>query len=251
MPEDIGSRPPLPKAEQELLQTAVRNVAVDYGEYFAIYQLGRGEYDKAASRIPELDRMRAAAPPSLRDRIELLDAHLERAQEIRKGMFTELVPSGNFDPEQASQSGDRIYEGTSPDLSQDQRRGLARGILRLTGITDKGTPSGQPPDYTFSSVRHPIARPLLDLLNIAIAVDDNDLERLRFRSTVLRLNGDRMVRELVGKDRDPNALMHIRVVDVLTAVFDGRIKLPDSPGKPLSPDLGIGPGTSDEINGDS
>lgn len=244
MPEDLGSRPPQPRAEQELPQTAVRNVAVDYGEYFAIYQLGRGEYDRASSRIPELDRMRTAAPPSLRDRIELLDAHLERAQEIRKGMFTDLVPSGQTDPEESMETGARFYERTSPDLSDVQRRSLPRGILRLVGKTDRNAPSGQPPDYTFSSVRHPIARPLLNLLNIAMVVDDEIVNDPARRSRLLQENGKKIVKELTGDD--PQTLLRVRVVDVLTAVFDGRIKLPDSPGKSLLANTEIRVG-ADEI----
>lgn len=212
-----------------------RDVAVDFGEYFAIYQQGRGEYDRPSDRVPELTRL-IEAHPFYAYRIKLLDAHLERAMEIRRGFITSPLPRDDYDNGDRTNVADRLMTRAT-DEDWEHLSGLARTLRR----PHKGDTSAVfPPDYTFSTVRHPVARPLLDLLNIAIAVDDEVVDNPALRSEKLGENGKRMIDALLGKGANPHALLHIREVDVLTSVFDGRLRLPQSPGKPIPADRSIG-----------
>ncbi len=223
MPEQGEPRPPISRVEPAEVSRNIRDLAVDYAGYFGVYVAGRGEYDRASDRVGPLEGI-VERFPAQADRIKLLDAHLERAYELKKGFFTARVPSYDRDPE--------------IDLGS-----------RLTSFFGKPQPrvsvSGTPPDYTFASVRHPVARPLLDLINIAIAVDDDVMDNPNERANRLKSNGDKMVQDLVGKDRDPKKLLRITDVAVLEAVFDGRLRLPASPGKPLYPDQEIRVGSSE------
>ena len=97
-----------------------------------------------------------------------------------------------------------------------------------------------PPDYTFSSVRDPRTRPLLDLLNIAMVVDDETAGNPQQRAQKLKTNGQRMIDILLGENAaDPRRLIRITDADVLIAVFEGRLILPPLRDKPL-PEVGIG-----------
>lgn len=223
MTEVTGVQPSVPRAESVEVPRDIRDLAVDYAGYFGVYVAGRGEYDRPSNRLTSLAGL-VDRYPAQADRIKLLDAHLERAYELRKGFFTDRVPFYDRDPE--------VDMGT-----------------RLASFLGKPQPRstipGTPPDYTFASVRHPVARPLLDLINVAIAVDDDVADNPSERANRLKSNGDRMVQDLVGVDKDPIKLIRITDVAVLEAVFDGRLRLPDSPGKPLHPDQEIRVGFSE------
>jgi hypothetical protein len=252
MPEDHHPYGP------EISRPSARDVAVNYGEYFAIYQLGRAEYDKPADRIPELDRIKSVTQIQFRDTVDLLDAHIERALDIRKSINGPRIAVNQEDRAEVrflaqerlsdklgvvarSQSDDPRKDewGEWEEIPMDPRekanRDSMRALLeRLKSPVGSDGFSSTPPDYTFASVRHPVARPLLELLNIAMVVDDEVLENPRLRSSRLAENGRKMVQELAGDD--PHALLRVREVDVLTAVFERRLRLPEVPGKPLTND---------------
>ncbi len=221
-----------------------RDVAVDFGEYFAIYQLGRGEYDRASDRAPELTRL-TGTYPFYADRINLLDAHLERAIEIRKGFITSPLSRDDYDNRDRANGADNLITRAS---AEDWKH--LSGLVRTLKRPHRGDSSAvYPPDYTFSAVRHPIARPLLDLLNIAMVVDDAVIENGDVRSSRLKENGRRMVDVLLGQGADTHKLLRIKEADVLTAVFEGRLFLPTSPGKPVSQELTLSEESLGELNG--
>lgn len=256
MSEQSGIRLPLPTPEVSE-SARLRDAAMEYGEYFAIFQLGRNQYDKPADRIPELDRI-ARSHPEFADRIYLLDSHLERATGIKKGFITSPLPQ--LDPEPREITANRIAEREAiyPENSSDpkdawgeieevpgdpklrhNRESMQAFVNFLRRPHARGLERRFPPDYTFASVRHPIARELLDLLNISIAVDDATLNNPEQRADRQMENGKKMVEILIGEEANPHALLRIREIDVLTAVFDGRLRLPESPGKPIPKDRSV------------
>jgi len=223
MTETSGVQPPAPRAESVEAPRGFRDLAVDYAGYFGVYVAGRGEYDRPSSRLTSLNGM-VDRFPAQADGIKLLDAHLERAYELKKGFSSDIIPSSDRDPE--------------TDLRSRLSSFFNEGSTRVSF-------SGTPPDYTFASVRHPVARPLLDLINVAIAVDDSVIDNPSERASRLKSNGEKMVKALVGENSDPHLLMRLTDVEVLEAVFDGRLQLPDSPGKPVSPDSPLRVGSSE------
>jgi hypothetical protein len=197
---------------QETAETTrlVRDLAVDYAGYFGVHVAGRtGKY------------------PSMSDGVKLLDAHIERAFDIKRGFASQLPVERDKDDEQIDAERNRAWKRMIESEGEERvatlqwfRRFERGGLTPWTAV---------PPDYTFVSVRHPVARSLLDLINISMAVDDTTAENAQERARKLGANGKEMVRLLVNDD--PKALARITDVQVLEAVFGGILRLPSVPGK--------------------
>lgn len=186
-------------------QITARDVAVEFGEYYMGYFIGRRDVDKPHDRLDRRNEL-SEFFPSFSTVIVNLDESLERSEPYVEQFRTSPLPKQ--DPEDP--------------------RSVRMGNLPLP----------IPPDYTFSIVRNPVVRKLLDTLNIA-GLDDSTLDDNSMRPQVLKENGEKIIKAILGENYDPHALVRIKLVDVLTAVFDGALKLPEFPGKPIPADRPI------------
>ena len=92
-------------------------------------------------------------------------------------------------------------------------------------------------DYSFSTVRNSSARRLLRRLNVARNIDGGESDSVAEQK--LAKGGVAIMTAILGSDGRATELDTFSDFDVVKAVFDGRLRLPASPGKPLYPDQEI------------
>jgi hypothetical protein len=212
MTEIVGSTP-VPEARESI--PTPRDAAVSFGEYYAIYFVGRHDPDKAHDRLPRRDEL-GRELPAFAPMIKRLDEDLENARGLMK----------EFDSAPLPRQDEAEMEGL--DLGSPRLKRILGEHGRILPFAIKPDQAGSPipPDYTFASVRHPIARDLLDHLNVATGLGLEALDQPNLRSDALRSNGQRILMQILGENYDPHAVVRLQLTDVLTAVFDGRVSLP-------------------------
>lgn len=212
MTEVVGLNP---SQEVKELTPTPKEVAVSFGEYYAIYFVGRHDPDKAHDRLPRREEL-GREFPVFAPMIRRLDEDLENA----RGLMSEFDSAPL--PRQDEAEIEDLDSG-APRLSRILRQ--HHRILPFA-VNPDHTGSPIPPDYTFAGVRHPIARDLLDHLNVATGLDLQSIDQPGMRSDALRTNGRKILDQILGENYDPHAVIRLQLTDVLTAVFDGRVALP-------------------------
>lgn len=176
-------------------------MAHEVGEFYGIYVDGKMQYDSADSRRDAL-RVLTQTYPHYAEMIKNLDRGLSVARELQ-----DVLPKWDqVVGKSVSNSGEISDEEYDKTL-------------------DKIPTINYSPDYTFSSVRHQLARRMLVQMSLVNSATYEGYGNYNLDRGAIQSNSALIKAGLLGSNTDDLAMSRVGLSDVLISYFEGKIKM--------------------------